>query len=255
MLLMDVGGCPRFCFVRSRVGPDDREGGIAVSTAEAVEQLVAPVVCLLGIELVDVESAPGHLKVTIDREPPLDLGAISEATSAISRALDEADPVPGGRYELEVSSPGVERRLRRREHFARFVGSGIAVRLRAGAATDGERRFEGRLTAADENGIVIEVPTTGGTPRSMSYDDVERAHTLFDWRAALASAPSPPARHERRVSRPSAADRSRAAAAARAASQPAPGRSAGDAPHRARTMTSLTDPAMTDADPHLTETL
>ena len=74
-----------------------------MNTAETVERVVAPVLSTLGIELVDVESHPGHLRVTIDRSSGLDLAAISQATTAVSHALDEADAVPGGRYELEVS--------------------------------------------------------------------------------------------------------------------------------------------------------
>jgi ribosome maturation factor RimP len=230
-----------------------------MNTADAVEAVVAPVLSDLGIELVDVESHPGHVKVTIDRSSGLDLGALTEATAAVSHALDEADPVPGGRYELEVTSPGVERRLRKPEHFTRFVGTEIAVRLRAGVATDGERRVEGRLAGADDSGIVLELPGSGGE-RRLPYGDVERAHTVFDWRAALASAPSPE-RPKRRDSKPSAADRSRAAAEARKtaalatvptssfppASSPSPssGATSGQA-HRKQTKT--------DADRHVTET-
>lgn len=187
-----------------------------MGTAETVERVVAPVLLSLGIELVDVESHPGHLKVTIDRPSGLDLAAVSEATAAVSHALDEADAVPGGRYELEVTSPGVERRLRRPEHFTRVVGSEIAVRLRPGVAEGGERRFAGRLSLADETGIVLDVPAAGGE-RRIRYSDLERAHTVFDWRAALATTPSPE-RSNRRETRPSAAERSRAAAAARRAS-------------------------------------
>ena len=54
----------------------------------------------------------------------------------------------------------MERRLRRPEHFRRFVGTDIAVRLRPGVAGDGERRLEGQLTAADDAGIVLELPAT-----------------------------------------------------------------------------------------------
>jgi len=226
-----------------------------MSTTETVEELVAPVLSALGIELVDVESHPGHLKLTIDREPPLDIGAISGATAAVSHALDEADAVPGGRYELEVSSPGVERRLRRPEHFARFVGSEIAVRLRAGAGCDGERRFVGRLIAADATGITLEPSAAQMSERRLSYDDLERAHTVFDWRAALASAPSPAERHERRNVRPSAADRSRAAAAARTPSRPAAEPTgAGEPDLPAHTRPARTDLTMIDDDRHLTET-
>jgi ribosome maturation factor RimP len=252
-----------------------------MSTTDAVEQIVAPLLSELGIELVDVESERGHLKVTIDREPRLDLGAISEATSAISHALDEADPVPGGRYELEVTSPGVERRLRRPEHFSRVVGTEIAVKLRAGTAPAGERRFEGRLTSVDEAGIVMAVASGQESPRHVSFGDLESAHTVFDWRAALAEAPSPPPRHDRRDARPSAADRSRAAAARRAqsptgqssagagpdaaeatrrAQSPTGQSSAGGRPdaaeatHRASTQPGHTVATQTDDDRHLTET-
>jgi ribosome maturation factor RimP len=234
-----------------------------VNTAETVERIVAPVLTTLGIELVDVESHPGHLKLTIDRSSGLDLGAISEATAAVSHAIDEADAVPGGRYELEVSSPGVERRLRRPEHFARFVGSEIAVRLRPGVGGDGERRIEGRLAAADSTGIVLDAPDAGGE-RRITYGDLERAHTLFDWRAALASAPSPQ-RAARRDARPSAADRSRAAAEARTAasasgtsSAAAPSTSTPTGTSRRRQSGAGDDraprkPPTTDADRHVTE--
>jgi ribosome maturation factor RimP len=227
-----------------------------MSTTETVEKLVAPVLSELGIELVDVESERGHLKVTIDREPRLDLGAISEATAAISHVLDEADPVPGGRYELEVTSPGVERRLRRPEHFSRVVGTEIAVKLRAGVAHDGERRFEGRLTAADETGIAMEIPSDQVLTKRVSFEDVESAHTVFDWRAALAEAPSPPTRQARRSARPTAADRSRAAAAARSAqSGGAEWRNTSGANHPPSTRSGQTERMLTDDDRHVTETL
>jgi ribosome maturation factor RimP len=253
LLWKDVGGCPRFCFVGSPVGHEHREGAGQMNTSDTVERVVAPVLSSLGIELVDVESHPGHVKVTIDRSSGLDAAAISQATAAVSHALDEADAVPGGRYELEVTSPGVERRLRRPEHFSRFVGTANAVRLRPGVAEDGERRLEGQLTVADDSGIVLEVPAAGGA-RRIAYRDVERAHTVFDWRAALASSPSRE-RTKRREERPSAADRSRAAAAAHqagtvamtAVSPPAARRSSADTSRINTQMTTIDD------DRHVTE--
>ncbi len=200
-----------------------------MSTAETVERVVAPVLLPLGIELVDVESHPGHLKITIDRSSGLDLAAIGQATGAISHALDAADAVPGGRYELEVSSPGVERRLRRPDHFARHVGSVVALRLRPGAVEGAERRIEGELLSADELGIVVAVPP-GRDAQSFAYEDLERAHTVFDWRAALAEAPDHE-RVDRRAARPSPAERSRASQRARRpvsdATARAPGRDHG----------------------------
>jgi ribosome maturation factor RimP len=183
-----------------------------MGTAEAVERAVAPALEVLGYELLDVEARPGLVRVTIDRQSGLDLRAISEATTAVSTALDASDPVPGGRYELEVSSPGVERRLRRPEHYGRVVGTPVAVKLRQGS--DGQRRLEGLLRAADDDGIVLDVEGEFEAHRIL-YADIERSHTVFDWRAALAADSASRTREEPRPSRPSAADRSRAAAAAR----------------------------------------
>ena len=182
-----------------------------MSTAEDVERVVAPVVESAGLELVDVEVRPGHVKVTVDRDGGVDLDTIGATTTQVSHALDHHDAVPGGRYELEVSSPGVERRLRKPEHFARFLGEAVAVRTRAGV--EGERRCEGRLVAADGEGFTLEGETVEGGRRRFVYGDVERAHTVFDWRAALRGTSAPSARREHRSERArgrgAAADRRR----------------------------------------------
>ncbi len=191
-----------------------------MSTIEAVERAVAPVLSSLGFELLDIETRPGLLRLTIDRESGVDLAAIGNATVAVSGALDAADPMPGGRYELEVSSPGLERRLRRPEHYAKVVGTPIAVKLRSnGGETGGSRRLEGTLVEADADGLVLEAWTTEGGPlerRRIGYGDIERSHTTFDWRAALAADSASRPRESRRARGPTAAERSRAAAAARA---------------------------------------
>ncbi|MHB8670861.1 MAG: ribosome maturation factor RimP, partial [Acidimicrobiales bacterium] len=91
----------------------------------------------------------------------------------VSDALDREDPLPG-HYVLEVSSPGVERPLRLPEHFARFVGTTVAVKLRASATPGDGRRLEGVLEAADADAVVV-----GG--RRIAHDDIERARTVFSW--------------------------------------------------------------------------
>lgn len=157
-----------------------------MATTDDVERLVAPAVTEAGLELVDVEltPAPRVLRVRVDAPGGVDLDLLGGLTRTISRLLDEADAVPGGRYDLEVSSPGVERPLRRREHFAAAVGSPVRIRTRPGA--DGPRRAEGVLTAADEEGVVV-AGEAGEAPRRIRYEEVERAHTVFDWRAAFAA--------------------------------------------------------------------
>ncbi len=88
--------------------------------------------------------------MTVDRPGGVDLDALAEANRAVSRALDELDPFPG-RYTLEVSSPGLERRLRTPAHFARAVGETVTVRTLPGTAA--VRRVRGVLAAADDDGV------------------------------------------------------------------------------------------------------
>ncbi|MGH9169609.1 MAG: ribosome maturation factor RimP [Acidimicrobiales bacterium] len=197
-----------------------------MGTAEAVERAVAPALEDLGYELVDVEARPGLVRVTIDRRTGLDLQAISEATVAVSGALDASDAVPGGRYELEVSSPGVERRLRKPEHYSQAVGAPVAVKLRTGSSD--QRRLEGVVREAGIHEVVIEVE---GEPEHhrIAYADIERGHTLFDWRAALAADSASRRREPRRSNKPSAAEASRAAVVTRQR-QSNRGDSAGDVP-------------------------
>ncbi len=145
--------------------------------SERVRVLVGPSLGEAGLELYDVEllgtGAPGAvLRVAVDRPGGVDLDAISDATRLISAALDGEDDLVEGRYLLEVSSPGIERGLRRPEHFQGAVGAQVVVKTRPGS--DGERRVEGVLESADDSGVVV-----GG--RSIPYADVERARTRFVW--------------------------------------------------------------------------
>ena len=148
-----------------------------MSTIDRVRELVEPVAADLDIELVDLELTGGVLRVTIDRPGGLDLDVIAKATRAVSRLLDEHDPVPG-RFTLEVSSPGLERRLRTPDHFVRAVGSDVTVKTKH--EVDGERRFRGVLVAADDTGITIR-SADDATERTIAHDQIEKARTVFEW--------------------------------------------------------------------------
>ena len=139
--------------------------------AASVRSLVAPLLDDLGLELFDVELKGGILRVSVDRDGGVDLEAISRASQRVSDLLDEADPIKE-RYTLEVSSPGLERTLRTPAHFRRYVGTKVSVKTRPDV--EGERRFEGVLEEADEDGIAV-----GG--RRLSYDDLDRVRTVFEW--------------------------------------------------------------------------
>ncbi len=145
---------------------------------DQVRALVEPLVAELGLELFDVEHAGGLLKVSLDRPGGVDLDALELATRRISRALDEADPIPG-HYTLEVSSPGLERNLRTPAHFAWAQGKQVSVKTVPGY--EGERRLAGVIGRSDDTGF--ELVVEGSAPVRLEYDDVERVRTVFEWGA------------------------------------------------------------------------
>lgn len=150
-----------------------------------VRELVEPPLAADGFEVVDVVFQGAQLRVTVDRAEGVDLEAVSQATKVVSALLDGPHPdgedVVPGTYTLEVSSPGIERPLRTPDHFRRFVGSEIVGRTNPGSA--GERRFEGVLESADDEGVVV-------AGRRLAYTDIERARTRFVWPAGSSTKPA-----------------------------------------------------------------
>jgi ribosome maturation factor RimP len=162
---------------------------------ERVRALIHPVLAEQGIDVVDVIHTGATLQVFVERPDGIDIEAVSAASEIVSSILDREDPVPG-RYTLEVSSPGVERPLRTPDHFRRFVGTDVSVRTRP--EVEGERRLEGSLVAADEDGIVVEVD---GAERRLGYAEIERARTRFVWGPTPRPSGPEPKRKKRAVAR------------------------------------------------------
>jgi ribosome maturation factor RimP len=154
---------------------------------------LSPVVEARGLELIDVEVHGAQLTVFVDREGGVGLDDLGEATKDVSAALDRIDPLPG-RYTLTVSSPGLERRLRTPAHFARAVGETVTVRVDAGTAE--VRRITGTLQSADETGCTLAGPDVPDGEVRISYDQIERARTVFEW------GPAPRRAKSERVKRP-----------------------------------------------------
>ena len=150
-----------------------------MGTVTALRELLEPLVTAAGLEVWDVESGPGLVRVLVDRQGGVDLDALGPLTTAISRALDGAPgAAPAGRYHLEVSSPGVERPLRTPAHFERFVGSTVAVKTVPDAT--GPRRVRGRLTGVDGAGITV-LPDDAPAGHHISFVDIEKAHPVLVW--------------------------------------------------------------------------
>ena len=154
-----------------------------MSSIDRLRALVLPLVEERGLELYDVEQSGATLQILVSGPRGVDVGVLTELSRAVSRTLDEHDPIPG-KYLLEVSSPGLERPLRRPEHYRGAVGSDVTVKTVAGTA--GDRRVRGVLTEADDAGVLLTLAE--GDERRIDYRDIERARTVFEWEATPKSA-------------------------------------------------------------------
>ena len=142
------------------------------------ETLVRPVIEGEGLELVDVtfgrEGGRRILRITVDRDGGVDLDTISQLSGKVSRRLD-LDGFEPGPYALEVTTPGIERPLRRPQDFRRAVGQRVLVKT-------GDSVLEGELRAAEEDAIRIAAQEG---ERRVALDEVAAARTVVDWDAEL----------------------------------------------------------------------
>ena len=123
---------------------------------------------IVTVEVVGAKKSP-TIRVYIDTPDGVGFDALSAAQAWINDIMDELDPFPGA-YTLEVSSPGIDRPLRTREHFARYVGDTAVVKL--AHPLDGRSNWTGTIVSADDD-IVLEVD--GQTVR-LPLDEIKRAH-------------------------------------------------------------------------------
>jgi ribosome maturation factor RimP len=138
-----------------------------------------------GCRLYEVEFRDRTLRVFIDRIPGgVSIEDCANVSRGINLRLDVEDVIPGGRYELEVSSPGLERKLTQPWHYEGAVGSQVMIRYRA---ADGQMQsYEGRLVAL--NGTSLSFENNKG-PFAVELGDVEKARVLLG--DVLAAKPPP----------------------------------------------------------------
>ncbi len=134
-----------------------------------------------GMELVEVElhgSGPRRvLRVYIDKPGGVSHRDCEVLSRQLSVILDVEDLVPGGSYTLEVSSPGVERKLMRPSDYERFLGRKIKLVLRE--PVEGRRYWEGVLAAFAEGVVTLE--SRRGQRLRVVLEQIERAHLKFEW--------------------------------------------------------------------------
>ncbi len=149
-----------------------------MAIVDRVADMVAPLIDPLGLKLYDVEVNGGVLRITVEAiDGPLELDHVAKATRAISAEFDENDPMPGA-YTLEVSSPGLERKLRTPEHYVGAIDEEVSVKL-GSHIPDADRRHKGQLAEVDDSGIVL--ITDEGERRTLAFDDITKASTVFEW--------------------------------------------------------------------------
>ena len=145
--------------------------------------LTEPVAAELGLEVLDVElggsASKRVLRIYLD-SPDDERGVTLADCETISRRMGDvldAHEAMAGRYMLEVSSPGVNRPLRKPEHFRKVVGG--KVRVRVAQAVDGSQQVLGRLTAFDDD--VLTIDPESGESRRIALADVEKANFEYEF--------------------------------------------------------------------------
>lgn len=146
-----------------------------MSPTTRIADMITPTIEALGFDLVRVHLSGGEQRTLhIMAEPAGGGEMIVEDCATISRAvsalLDVEDPIPGA-YDLEVSSPGLDRPLVKIGDFDRFAGQVAKVELKA--LQQGRKRFRGRILGADDD--VIRLEMDNGDVASLAFDDIDEA--------------------------------------------------------------------------------
>ena len=171
----------------SRPGQADGQGkairlpGPAPDPAR-LTRLLEPVVHALNMDLEGIRGAPAGrrrvLRVTIDTDGGVSLDDIALASRELSTRLDRADEMGDDPYTLEVSSPGLDRPLKKEADFRRFLGKRAKIRTRHPIG-ETRRNFSGTLVAVGEGKVRIDV---GDRICEVPLDAVEKAHLVFDFK-------------------------------------------------------------------------
>jgi ribosome maturation factor RimP len=142
-------------------------------------ELFEPVVKGMGFDLIEIEHFPnpkhGVLRLYIDKEGGVNVDDCSTVSRQISALIDVEDPV-SGQFNLEISSPGADRPLRRLVDFQRFTGS--LVKLKTVMPLEGQRNFKGRLLEASEETVVIE---TDDEEISLPMSTIDKARVVPEY--------------------------------------------------------------------------
>ncbi len=152
---------------------------LRVQIAERVSELVEPPLAELGFELVDVEYFAMHgqwvLRLYIDKTGGVTIDDCARVSRELGPLIDVKDVITH-RYTLEVSSPGVDRPLKKEADFVGAIDEKIKVRM--AKPTPGRRNYTGVLKRLDERMLYLEVD---GDTVSLSRSDIEKANLVYEF--------------------------------------------------------------------------
>ncbi len=135
----------------------DKYCGITKVLEQHLREIIEPLVIHAGMELVQVEylrtQSGMTLRITIDKDGGVSVDDCAHISRLVSDVLDVKDPIPGA-YNLEVSSPGINRPLVREEDFRRFAGEKVYIKTRT--MRDGRRRYRGILRGIEDGAVRVE---------------------------------------------------------------------------------------------------
>ena len=149
--------------------------------ASKIEEIARRVAEPEGVEVVEVEVKGGgahrFVRISIDKPAGVTHGDCELISQQVGTILDVEDVVPGGRYTLEVSSPGVERKLLKPQDYERFQGKKAKITLRD--PLEGRRNWDGTLAGFDDGVVALE--TEPGKTIRFPLDQVQKANLKFEW--------------------------------------------------------------------------
>ena len=151
------------------------------TTAEIARTLIEPILEEMGLELWDVlyekEGGTWFLRYFIEKESGLNIQDCVDVSRAVEQRLDQVDPIEGS-YTLEISSPGIERTLKKDWHYQRFIGHPVHVRLIR--PVDGRRDFIGVLKSKNDDSVTIELDNEIEMSFALKEAAWVRLHVEFD---------------------------------------------------------------------------
>lgn len=155
---------------------------------DKIEQLIQPILDDLGFELVDIEFQREQrgwtLRVYLDKEAGITLDDCTEASREISTLLDVEDVIESA-YQLEVSSPGIERPLKKLADFDRFAGSPVKIKTARPLDPDQSgkvrRTFRGVLQQVAGSRVVVMPQGQQQAPYEIDFELIEKANLLYEF--------------------------------------------------------------------------